>query len=114
MTVQILQLQEHQEKFRNNVKTKVMLKELIEKRKRLLKILRDQDYPRFEFLLKRLNIVYHPFQEWVIWIFVNLFHTKKKFNLVTNIIFKLLVVEIIQGPFENIAPGGSYKSIVMN
>lgn len=63
MTVQILQLQEHQKEFWQNGKSKTILKELIEKRKKYLKKLRTQDYPRFEFLLERLNLVYKPFAE---------------------------------------------------
>ena len=60
LTVEILQLQEHMEKNKKNSTTKVFLKEMIEKRKRWLKKLRVQDYARFEYLLERLNLVYHP------------------------------------------------------
>lgn len=63
ITAEILQLQEIQEIYPNNKKSKVLLKELIDKRKKWLKKLRIQDYPRFEFLLERLNLVYHPIPE---------------------------------------------------
>ncbi|XP_058794490.1 small ribosomal subunit protein uS15m [Phymastichus coffea] len=63
MTVRILQLQEHQKIFWQNKKTKRILKELIDKRNKCLKFLRRQDYPRFEFLLERLNLIYKPCPE---------------------------------------------------
>ncbi|XP_001603645.1 28S ribosomal protein S15, mitochondrial [Nasonia vitripennis] len=71
ITAEILQLQEHQSIFHNNKRSKVLLKELIEKRKKWLKKLRIQDYPRFEYILERLNLVYHPFPE------ENIFLTRK-------------------------------------
>ncbi|KAJ8669612.1 hypothetical protein QAD02_000871 [Eretmocerus hayati] len=63
LTTKILSLQEHQEKHPTNRKTKVILKEAIEKRQMWLKKLRIQDYPRFEYLLERLNLTYHPAPE---------------------------------------------------
>ena len=63
LTVTIQQLQEHQKKFPYNKKTKVLLKELIERRKKRLKNLRRTDYPLFEFVLERLNLTYKPFPE---------------------------------------------------
>ncbi|XP_012275139.1 28S ribosomal protein S15, mitochondrial [Orussus abietinus] len=63
MTCEILQLQEQMVENDRNGKTREFLKELIDKRKRILKCLRMADYKRFEWLLEKLNIVYHPFPE---------------------------------------------------
>ncbi|XP_065171686.1 small ribosomal subunit protein uS15m-like [Atheta coriaria] len=53
-------LQEQAEKFPRNLRLKVNLKELIDKRKKHLKYLRRWDYKKFEWLLESLNIVYKP------------------------------------------------------
>ncbi|XP_071874170.1 28S ribosomal protein S15, mitochondrial [Bombus fervidus] len=58
MTCEIQYLQKYMEKHPKNVKTKVFLKELIDKRRKLLKHLRKWDYRRFEWLLERLNLIY--------------------------------------------------------
>ncbi|XP_011314420.1 28S ribosomal protein S15, mitochondrial [Fopius arisanus] len=66
MTSEIRHLQKMQEIHPRNKKTKVFLKELIEKRKKYLGDLRRWDYKRFEWVLEKLNIVYKPFPElWV-------------------------------------------------
>lgn len=58
MTSEIQYLQKYIEKHPKNVKTKVFLKELIDKRKKFLAHLRRWDYRRFEWLLERLNLIY--------------------------------------------------------
>ena len=58
MTSEIQYLQKYLEKHPKNVKTKVFLKELIDKRRKFLTHLRTWDYRRFEWLLERLNLVY--------------------------------------------------------
>ncbi|XP_060517246.1 small ribosomal subunit protein uS15m [Cylas formicarius] len=52
--------QECMERYPRNVRLKVKLKELIDKRKKHLKYLRRWDYKKFEWLLEVLNIVYKP------------------------------------------------------
>ena len=63
MTSQILRLQQHYEKLPYEKRGKVRLKELIEKRKKYLKEIRNKDYPLFEYLIEKLNIVYKSFPE---------------------------------------------------
>ncbi|XP_032526834.2 small ribosomal subunit protein uS15m [Danaus plexippus] len=55
-------LQDTLEKYPRNVKAKQTAQELIDRRKKLLKYLRQYDYKKFEWLLEKLNIVYkaHP------------------------------------------------------
>ncbi|CAG9839717.1 unnamed protein product [Diabrotica balteata] len=53
-------MQEVMERFPRNKKTKVTLKELIDRRKKHLKYLRRWDYKKFEWLLETLDIVYKP------------------------------------------------------
>ncbi|XP_046964076.1 28S ribosomal protein S15, mitochondrial [Vanessa cardui] len=55
-------LQDTMEKFPRNVKAKQTVQELIDKRKKLLKFLRQYDYKKFEWLLEKLNLEYkaHP------------------------------------------------------
>lgn len=43
-----------------NVKVKVRLQHLIDSRKKQLKHLRKWDYPRFEWLLEKLDLEYRP------------------------------------------------------
>lgn len=62
-TARIRSLQEEYPKNRQNIKMKVYLKELIEKRRRFLRILRKHDYKRYEWLLEKLDIVYKPWPE---------------------------------------------------
>ncbi|XP_011500427.1 PREDICTED: 28S ribosomal protein S15, mitochondrial [Ceratosolen solmsi marchali] len=59
-TVEIHRLQEHYNICKKDIQSKVFLKELIEKRRKWLKKLRLIDYSRFEFLLEKLNLTYHP------------------------------------------------------
>lgn len=59
-TVKIRSLQKHMMKFPKDKRSKVILKELIDKRKKFLKYLRRWDYKRFEWLLEKLDIVYRP------------------------------------------------------
>jgi len=63
MTNDIHQLQEHLTEHPKNKKMKVKLLETIAKRKKLLKILRQCDYRRFEWVLEKLNLVYKPIPE---------------------------------------------------
>ncbi|XP_011190324.2 28S ribosomal protein S15, mitochondrial [Zeugodacus cucurbitae] len=60
MTVRIRSMQEQLDKFPRNIKLKVALKELIDKRKKFLKYLRRWDYRRFEWMLEKLDLVYKP------------------------------------------------------
>ncbi|CAK1541678.1 unnamed protein product [Leptosia nina] len=55
-------LQETMELHPKNVNTKKLVQELIDRRKKLLKFLRQYDYKKFEWLLEKLNIEYkgHP------------------------------------------------------
>ncbi|XP_043524850.1 28S ribosomal protein S15, mitochondrial [Frieseomelitta varia] len=60
MTTEIQYLQRHIAEQRRNIKFKVFLKELIDKRKKFLKYMRRWDYKRFEWILERLNLIYVP------------------------------------------------------
>lgn len=62
ITAHIRCLQDTMENHPRNVKAKQSVQELIDKRKKLLKFLRQYDYKKFEWLLERLNIEYkaHP------------------------------------------------------
>ncbi|XP_059051598.1 small ribosomal subunit protein uS15m [Achroia grisella] len=62
LTGHIRCLQETMEKYPKNVKAKQTVQELIDKRKKMLKYLRQYDYKKFEWLLEKLNIEYkgHP------------------------------------------------------
>lgn len=60
MTAQIRYLQQVMEDFPRDKRCKVCLKELIDKRKKRLKFLRQWDYKRFEWLLEKLDLVYKP------------------------------------------------------
>lgn len=53
-------LQESMERFPRNIRMKVTLKELIDRRKKHLKYLRRWDYKKFEWLLENLDLVYKP------------------------------------------------------
>lgn len=52
--------QEVMDNFPRNRRLKVILKELIDRRKKHLKYLRRYDYKRFEWVIDTLNIVYKP------------------------------------------------------
>lgn len=65
MTAEIQYLQKHMEIHPRNVSVKVFLKELIDKRKKYLKLLRKWDYKRFEWVLERLNLTYTAEPEYV-------------------------------------------------
>lgn len=60
MTAVIRRYQEHMDKHPRDKMIKVRLKELIDKRKKFLKYLRRWDYPRFEWILEKLDLVYKP------------------------------------------------------
>ncbi|KAH8410892.1 hypothetical protein KR222_007170 [Zaprionus bogoriensis] len=60
MTANIRRYQEHMEAHPRDKMIKVRLKELIDKRKKFLKYLRRWDYPRFEWILEKLDLVYKP------------------------------------------------------
>uniref|UniRef100_A0A1I8PAX0 Small ribosomal subunit protein uS15m n=1 Tax=Stomoxys calcitrans TaxID=35570 RepID=A0A1I8PAX0_STOCA len=60
MTVFIRRYQQYMEEHPRDKKRKVMLKEMIEKRKKFLKYLRRWDYRRFEWILEKLDLVYKP------------------------------------------------------
>ncbi|KOC69202.1 28S ribosomal protein S15, mitochondrial [Habropoda laboriosa] len=58
MTSEIHDLQKYMQEHQRNKKAKVFLKELIDKRKKYLRLLRTWDYRRFEWILERLNLIY--------------------------------------------------------
>ncbi|XP_016979237.1 28S ribosomal protein S15, mitochondrial [Drosophila rhopaloa] len=60
MTAIIRRYQVHMDAHPRDKMIKVRLKELIEKRKKFLKYLRRWDYPRFEWILEKLELVYKP------------------------------------------------------
>ncbi|KAK0181249.1 hypothetical protein PV327_003548 [Microctonus hyperodae] len=61
MTTHILCLQEYMERHPRNGHYKNILKELIDRRKKLLSKLRKWDYKKFEWLLEKLNLTFKPF-----------------------------------------------------
>lgn len=67
-TISIRSMQDIMEKFPHNKKVKVLLKELIDKRKRHLRYLRRWDYRRFEWVLEKLDIIYKPYPAEFHWI----------------------------------------------
>uniref|UniRef100_A0A0A9ZEE7 Small ribosomal subunit protein uS15m n=1 Tax=Lygus hesperus TaxID=30085 RepID=A0A0A9ZEE7_LYGHE len=60
-TANIRALQAQYEKCPQNKDMKVRLKQKIDKRKRLLLELREQDYKCYEYLLEKLNLEYKPY-----------------------------------------------------
>lgn len=60
MTAHIRYLQEHIKNIPRNGRTNKILKEMIEKRKKYLSILRNEDYKCFEWLLEKLDLEYKP------------------------------------------------------
>lgn len=58
MTATIRAMQEEMKIHPRNLRRKVILKELIDKRKKFLKYLRRWDYKRFEWILEKLDLVY--------------------------------------------------------
>lgn len=68
MTAKIRHLQEYMDKHPRNVRSKVFLKEMIDKRKRFLRYLRRWDYKKFEWILEKLDIVYKPYPSEFHWI----------------------------------------------
>lgn len=68
MTASIRAMQEHQSRFPKNMKVKITLKELIDKRKKYLRILRIWDYKRFEWLIEKLDLIFRPYPEKFHWI----------------------------------------------
>lgn len=53
-------MQEYMKEHPRNKVVKVFLIELIDKRKKQLRLLRNWDYRRFEWILESLNLVYKP------------------------------------------------------
>lgn len=68
MTATIRAMQESQSRFPRNNRVKVTLKELIDKRKKYLRILRIWDYKKFEWLIEQLDLIYRPYPEQFHWI----------------------------------------------
>lgn len=60
MTATIRRYQDYMLEHPRDKKRKVILKEMIEKRKKFLKYLRRWDYRRFEWILEKLDLVYKP------------------------------------------------------
>ncbi|KAM7343156.1 28S ribosomal protein S15, mitochondrial [Cochliomyia hominivorax] len=60
MTATIRRYQDYMQEHPRDKKRKVILKEMIEKRKKFLKYLRRWDYRRFEWILEKLDLVYKP------------------------------------------------------
>nr|SVE74296.1 EOG090X09BQ [Daphnia barbata] len=66
LTIKIRNQQRHTTKCKRDVMSRVICKENIERRNSLLKHLRKFDYKRFEWLLEKLDLVYHPHPETII------------------------------------------------
>ncbi|XP_014258802.1 28S ribosomal protein S15, mitochondrial [Cimex lectularius] len=63
MTANIRDMQKYVELRPHDKRTKVRLKELVDKRKSLLKEIRQIDYKLFEWLLEKMNIQYKSFPD---------------------------------------------------
>ncbi|XP_014279188.1 small ribosomal subunit protein uS15m [Halyomorpha halys] len=61
MTADIRDMQRFTEKYPHDKRTKVRLKETIDKRKKLLKKIRIWDYKCFEYIIEKLDLIYKPF-----------------------------------------------------
>ncbi|CAH1390807.1 unnamed protein product [Nezara viridula] len=61
MTADIRDMQRFVETFPHDKRTRVRLKETIDKRKRLLKRLRTWDYKCFEYVIEKLDLIYKPY-----------------------------------------------------
>ena len=83
MTAEIHRLQEHMQNHPRNMRSKVVLKEKIDKRKKYLKRLRTWDYKRFEWILEKLNLIYKPSPEYVKLYF--LFLCTRVFNVLLDV-----------------------------
>ncbi|XP_042238392.1 28S ribosomal protein S15, mitochondrial-like [Homarus americanus] len=68
LTVKIRNLQQATFRCKKNTFERVRLLELIDRRKKLLKFLRHNDYKRFEWLIEELNILYRPPPRYYRWI----------------------------------------------
>lgn len=68
MTAQIRLMQVTMDKFPRNKRVKVILKEMIEKRKKFLTKLRRWDYKRFEWVLEKLDLVYKAYPSYYHWV----------------------------------------------
>lgn len=60
MTSEISDIQECMKEHPRNKVAKVFLQELVDRRKKQLRLLRNWDYRRFEWILETLNLVYKP------------------------------------------------------
>jgi small subunit ribosomal protein S15 len=60
LTIKIRNQQRHTSAWKRDKFSLVTCKENIERRNSLLKHLRAYDYKRFEWLLEKLDLVYHP------------------------------------------------------
>nr|CAG4649491.1 EOG090X09BQ [Scapholeberis mucronata]SVE93733.1 EOG090X09BQ [Scapholeberis mucronata] len=60
LTIKLRNLQRHAVDCKKDTRSRIVCKETIEKRNSLLKTLRRTDYKRFEWLLEKLDLVYHP------------------------------------------------------
>lgn len=60
-TARIRRMQPIMDKYPRNKRMKVILKELIDKRKKYLTKLRRWDYKRFEWILEKLDLVYKAY-----------------------------------------------------
>lgn len=60
LTVRIQNLQKYIELMHRDAKTRISLKHLVDRRRQLLKHLRDWDYRKFEWILEKLNLEYRP------------------------------------------------------
>lgn len=59
LTTDIRNIQKHISKHKTDRVSRHFLKEMIEQRKSFLKHLRHMDYKRFEWVLEKLDLVYH-------------------------------------------------------
>lgn len=68
MTATIRSLQEQMDKYPRNKRLQVILKEMIDCRKKFLRHLRVWDYKRFEWVLEKLDLIYKAYPSEYHWI----------------------------------------------
>lgn len=64
LTVKIRRLQDKMFICKKNTQERVNLQETIDRRNKLLRKLRKQDYKRFEWLIEELGILHRPYPEY--------------------------------------------------
>lgn len=64
LTVKIRRLQDKMLVCKKNTQERVSLQETIDRRNKLLRKLRKQDYKRFEWLIEELGVLHRPYPEY--------------------------------------------------